>query len=195
MSFVLIGVLCLAAFILLMLLGIPIPFAMLFPGVIGLAVMLSPAAATQVMSSNILSYFSNYTLTVGPLFGLMGFFASYSGVGSNLFGALDSYMGHRRGGWPPRRRWPAPASARSAVPFPRRFQPCPRSRIRRCAKRVLLALPGRHVYRGRREHRRFNTPEQQLHHLRHGDGNLDRQAVYGRHRPRHPPDGFKYHSN
>ncbi len=98
MSPVTIGVLCMALFIVLMFLGIPVPFAMLFPGVLGLSLILSPAAAIQTMSYNLVSWFSNYSLTVGPMFGLMGFFASYSGLGSKLFNTLDSLIGHRKGG-------------------------------------------------------------------------------------------------
>jgi TRAP-type C4-dicarboxylate transport system permease large subunit len=71
---------------------------MLLPGVIGLSVILTPDAAIQTMSYNLISWFSNYALTVGPMFGLMGFFASYSGLGSKLFNTLESFVGHRRGG-------------------------------------------------------------------------------------------------
>ncbi len=98
MSFVLVGILCMVGFIVIMFLGIPVPFAMLFPGVVGLALMLSPEAAIQTMSYNLFSWFSSYALTVGPMFGLMGFFASYSGLGSKLFNTLESFVGHTRGG-------------------------------------------------------------------------------------------------
>ena len=98
MSSTTIGIICLIAFIVLMFIGIPVPFAMLLPGVIGLSVMQTPAAAIQSMSSSMLSWFSNYALTVGPMFGLMGFFASYSGLGGKLFNTLEAFVGHHRGG-------------------------------------------------------------------------------------------------
>lgn len=95
---VVVGILCMVGFIGLMFFGVPVPFAMLFPGVIGLSIILNPAAAIQTMSYNLFSWFSNYALTVGPMFGLMGFFASYSGLGAKLFNTLDSFMGHKKGG-------------------------------------------------------------------------------------------------
>jgi len=98
MTPVLIGILCMAGFIALMFLGVPVPFSMLVPAVIGLSVMKTPKAAVQMLSGDFIAYFSNYTLTVGPLFGLMGFFASYSGLGSKLFSTLNAYIGHRKGG-------------------------------------------------------------------------------------------------
>ncbi len=98
MSPVMVGILGLIIFIVLMFIGIPIPFAMLFGGAIGMSIILSPANAAQMITNDILSYFSNYTLTVGPLFGLMGFFALYSGIGAQLFGAVNSLMGHKPGG-------------------------------------------------------------------------------------------------
>ena len=98
MSSILIGILCMATFIVLMFLGVPVPFSMLVPAVIGLAVIKTPKAAVQMLSGDFIAYFSNYTLTVGPLFGLMGFFASYSGLGSQLFTTLNAYIGHKKGG-------------------------------------------------------------------------------------------------
>jgi len=95
---VVIGVICLVAFLILMFLGIPIPFSMLFCGTLGVAVIKSPQVASQLMVSDLLNTFSSYTLTVGPLFGLMGFVANYSGVGGNLFNAINAFIGHRRGG-------------------------------------------------------------------------------------------------
>ena len=98
MSPIIIGILGLVGFLVLMFIGIPIPFAMLIAGTIGIAVILSPKNAAQMMAADLMTYFSNYTLTVGPLFGLMGFLALYSGVGGQLFTAINSFMGHRAGG-------------------------------------------------------------------------------------------------
>ncbi len=95
---ILIGVLGLVAFLILMVLGIPIPFSMLFCGAIGIAVIKNPSVASQMMASDLLNTFSSYTLTVGPMFGLMGFVANYSGIGTNLFRAVNSLLGHKRGG-------------------------------------------------------------------------------------------------
>jgi tripartite ATP-independent transporter DctM subunit len=93
-----IGVIGFIVFLGLMVLGIPIPFAMLFVGVFGFSVVKTPEAAAQIMVADLLANFSSYTLTVGPMFGLMGFLASYTGIGSSLIKAVDSYIGHWKGG-------------------------------------------------------------------------------------------------
>jgi len=41
---------------------------------------------------------ASFAYTVGPIFGLMGFFASFSGVGANLFNAINAFIGHWKGG-------------------------------------------------------------------------------------------------
>jgi tripartite ATP-independent transporter DctM subunit len=93
-----VGILSLVAFLILMFIGLPVAFSMLVTGVVGLVVLRSPAAAFQVVSSDLFQNFSSYTLSVAPLFGLMGFLASYSGIGANLFNAADKFIGHVRGG-------------------------------------------------------------------------------------------------
>ena len=98
MSNVVIGLLCMAGFLALMFLAVPVPFSMLIPSVLALAVMKTPRAAIQMLSGDFIANFSNYTLTVGPLFALMGFLASYSGLGAKLFSTLNAFFGHRKGG-------------------------------------------------------------------------------------------------
>jgi tripartite ATP-independent transporter DctM subunit len=93
-----IGILCLIAFLALMFIGLPVAFSMLATGIIGLIMLRSPTAAFQVVASDLFQNFSSYTLSVAPLFGLMGFLASYSGIGSSLFNAADKFIGHVRGG-------------------------------------------------------------------------------------------------
>ncbi len=98
MTPVTIGIIGLVAFLVLMFLGLPIPFSMLFVGVIGLVVMKNPSAAAQMMVGEITTQFSSYAITVAPLFGLMGFIACYTGLGSSLFNVIDRFIGHWRGG-------------------------------------------------------------------------------------------------
>lgn len=98
MSSVVIGLLCLLLFLVLMFLGLPIPFSMLMGGVVGLAVLTSPTAAAQFVVSDFITNFSSYTLTVGPMFGLMGFLANFSGIGGDLFSTINVFTRHRRGG-------------------------------------------------------------------------------------------------
>lgn len=98
MTPIMIGVIGLCVFLILMMLGLPIPFSMLFVGVVGMAILKTPVAAAQIMVSEITTQFSSYSITVAPLFGLMGFVAYYTGLGSNLFKVVDRYIGHWRGG-------------------------------------------------------------------------------------------------
>jgi tripartite ATP-independent transporter DctM subunit len=98
MSPITIAVIGLLVFIVLMLLGLSIPFAMLLVGFVGCCVLRNPVAASQILVGELFENFSSYALTVGAMFGLMGFMANYSGVGSKLFTAVNSYMGHWKGG-------------------------------------------------------------------------------------------------
>ncbi len=98
MSPIAIGVLFLILFLILMCLGVPIPFAMLFCGTLGVAVIRGANVAGQIIAADLYSTFSSYTLTVGPMFGLMGFIANYSNIGASLFNCINKFMGHRRGG-------------------------------------------------------------------------------------------------
>lgn len=98
MNPVTIGIIGLIIFLLLMLLGLPVPFSMIAVGSIGLVILKSPTAAAQMISGEITSQFSSYAITVAPLFGLMGFVAYYTGVGTNLFTAIDKFVGHWKGG-------------------------------------------------------------------------------------------------
>ncbi len=93
-----IGVLFLIIFLVLMAAGIPIPFAMLFCGAVGIAVIRNVNVASQIVVAELYNTFCSYTLTVGPMFGLMGFLANYSGIGASLFKAINSFLGHKRGG-------------------------------------------------------------------------------------------------
>jgi tripartite ATP-independent transporter DctM subunit len=93
-----IGMLALVGFLILMFLGIPIPFAMLFASALGIMAMTDPYVASQIMTAEMFNTFSNYALTVGPMFGLMGFFASYTGIGEKLFVSMNYFFGHRKNG-------------------------------------------------------------------------------------------------
>lgn len=95
---VLVGTIAFVAFMIIIFVGLPVPIAMLASGVIGLAIIKSPAAAFTAVSSEIFQNFASYTLSVAPIFGLMGFLASYTGIGESLFNVADKFIGHKRGG-------------------------------------------------------------------------------------------------
>jgi len=88
----------LAAMMLLALAGLPIAFAMGLVGFFGLAMVRgwNPALA----SAGTLMYETgfSYTLSVVPLFILMGNFVSRAGLSQELFRAAYAFIGHWRGG-------------------------------------------------------------------------------------------------
>ena len=98
MSPLVITLIALGGFLVFMFFGLPVPISMLLFSVLGIALIKSPTAAFQAVSSEIFQNFTSYTLTVAPMFGLMGFLASFSGIGESLFNVADKYIGHKRGG-------------------------------------------------------------------------------------------------
>jgi C4-dicarboxylate transporter DctM subunit len=65
----------------LFLLRMPVAFAMALIGFLGFAYMTSVEAALSILGKDFWVMFSNYNLTVVPMFVLMGTFAFYSGIG------------------------------------------------------------------------------------------------------------------
>jgi tripartite ATP-independent transporter DctM subunit len=98
MSPVFFGILAVVLFLVLMFAGLNIPFAMIFSAAIPLILFKNTTIAGQLISSGIMETLTNYSLGVGPMFGLMGFLATYTGIGSKLFDSLKLFVGHHRGG-------------------------------------------------------------------------------------------------
>lgn len=92
------GLLGLIAFLVIIFLGVPISYAMLIVGFWGVAYMVSFSAAFEIVSSQLFSVFSSYSLTVAPMFIFMGFIAFYSGIGASIFYFFYTLTGHIRGG-------------------------------------------------------------------------------------------------
>ncbi|HEY5791143.1 MAG TPA: TRAP transporter large permease [Gammaproteobacteria bacterium] len=82
----------------LMLLGMPIAFAMLLAGVLGNAYLISTTAATHLLATNVWEQFSSYGLSVIPLFVLMGQFAYRAGITERLYDAAYKWVGRLPGG-------------------------------------------------------------------------------------------------
>jgi len=98
-SLALIGILGIILLILLMfLLGIPVAFAMAIVGFLGFWHVASPDAALNMISYDLWSIFSNYGLTVIPLFIFMGQIVFYSGVNEQLYNTAYKWIGHIKGG-------------------------------------------------------------------------------------------------
>ncbi|MCB1516292.1 MAG: TRAP transporter large permease [Hyphomicrobiaceae bacterium] len=80
-------------------LRIPIGVAMLVVGVAGnILVLGKPTPILAQLKDISYSTFSNYSLSIIPLFLLMGQLASIGGLSRALFRAAETWVGHRRGG-------------------------------------------------------------------------------------------------
>ncbi|MGA1576450.1 MAG: TRAP transporter large permease subunit, partial [Burkholderiaceae bacterium] len=77
----------------LMIVGMPISFAMLLGGLLGNAYLLSVGAATHLLATNVWDQFSSYGLSVVPLFVLMGQFAYRSGATERVYQAAHTWFG------------------------------------------------------------------------------------------------------
>lgn len=86
-----------AAMFILMACKVPIAFAMAAVGFVGIGLMRSWPAALGSTTTEILDV-AKYTLSVVPLFVLMGNFATKAGMSRELYQAAYSFFGHRRGG-------------------------------------------------------------------------------------------------
>lgn len=80
-------------------LRVPIAIAMGLTGFIGTWIILgSPNAMLAQMKTLSYDRFSSYSLSIVPLFLLMGQFATKSGMSAALFEAASDWLGHRKGG-------------------------------------------------------------------------------------------------
>jgi tripartite ATP-independent transporter DctM subunit len=94
-----IGLISLPILILLIFIRMPIGVAMIVCGLGGTALMLGDwTVVLAKMKSETYSTFSSHSLSIVPLFLLMGQFASLGGMSQSLFKAAEAFLGHRRGG-------------------------------------------------------------------------------------------------
>ena len=99
MSFTVAGIL--GIFLLLILLlffNIPVGFSMAIVGFLGFGYLISFKAAFSMVGAEFWNTFSSYSLTMVPLFVLMGQICFYSGLNKRLFEAIYTSIGHIRGG-------------------------------------------------------------------------------------------------
>ena len=78
--------------------SMPVGFAMLVSGLIGFALIVTPQAATSMITAELFDTFSSYNLTVIPLFVLMGQVAFHAGISTRLFKTAYTWIGHLPGG-------------------------------------------------------------------------------------------------
>lgn len=87
-----------AAVLLLILLRVPIAFAMGLVGVIGYATETSMSASLSLSARLVADGARDYGLSVVPLFVLMGLFVNESGMSREIYRAANAFLGHLRGG-------------------------------------------------------------------------------------------------
>ncbi len=93
-----IGIIGTLLLLVLFFLGVPIGFAMGIAGVVGFAYVVNLSAALHLVASDIFEQFSSYSLSVLPMFILMGCMAFSAGIGAKAFNAAYVLMGRLRGG-------------------------------------------------------------------------------------------------
>ncbi|MGI6513926.1 MAG: TRAP transporter large permease [Syntrophomonadaceae bacterium] len=98
MSSLTIGLIGILFFFLLIILRMPIAFAMALVGFVGFSYMTSTSTAMTMVVREIFSSFSSYSLSVIAMFCWMGFLAYYSGIGTRLYTFAYRLMGHWTGG-------------------------------------------------------------------------------------------------
>lgn len=85
--------------LILIFLRIPIGLAMFLVGLVGLFFVTgSPNMSLAKLKTETFSTFSSYSLSIIPMFLLMGYFATLGGMSTALFKAAESFLGHRKGG-------------------------------------------------------------------------------------------------
>lgn len=76
----------------------PVAFVMAFLGAAGFAYIRDFPAASALLATDLYTEFSQYSLTVIPLFVLMGQIAYYAGISRRLYDSAYVLVGHLRGG-------------------------------------------------------------------------------------------------
>ena len=82
----------------LLAIGLPIGFAMAVTGFLGSTFLIDLDAALSLLGQTAYETTITYNLSVVPLFILMGYFASNSGLSEALFNSCNTWLGYRRGG-------------------------------------------------------------------------------------------------
>ena len=94
-----IGVTSFPVLLILIFLRVPIGLAMFLVGVVGLIIVTDgTVVAFSKLKNETYSTFSSYSLSIVPMFLLMGHFATLGGMSKALFKAAESWLGHRKGG-------------------------------------------------------------------------------------------------
>ncbi len=98
MSPITVGLLGCGLLLVLLFLGMPITFVMMFVGFVGITFLSGIDAALPVIASNLYESVSHYPFTIIPLFVLMGGFADNSGITTRLYDTFDKWFRRLPGG-------------------------------------------------------------------------------------------------
>jgi tripartite ATP-independent transporter DctM subunit len=94
-----IGIYSFPILLLLIFLRVPIGLAMFVTGLGGMTLVTGDlSVAFGRLRHETYSTFSSYSLSIVPMFLLMGYFAALGGMSTALFKAAESWLGHRKGG-------------------------------------------------------------------------------------------------
>ncbi len=94
----LVAILGIAIMLGILLLRMPVSFAMLGVGFVGVGIIEDVEAAQHLIAADIYRQFSSYTMAVVPLFILMGQIVFRTGMSEKLFSAAYTWVGHLPGG-------------------------------------------------------------------------------------------------
>ena len=94
-----IGLLSFPALLIMIFLRVPIGLAMFVAGLVGMIFVTGDTNLPFArLKSETYTTFSNYSLSIVPMFLLMGHFATLGGMSQALFKAAEGWLGHRKGG-------------------------------------------------------------------------------------------------
>ncbi|WP_265520017.1 TRAP transporter large permease [Nitratireductor luteus] len=94
----LIGLSGLGILIVMIVLRMPIAYAMILVGAGGIVTLSGPLVLMSQMKTLAYGVFANYDLSVVPLFVLMGHLATHAGLSQSLFRGANAWLGRFRGG-------------------------------------------------------------------------------------------------
>jgi tripartite ATP-independent transporter DctM subunit len=92
------GILGSGLLVVLLFLGMPIAFVMMFVGFLGISYLASVHAALPVVAKTVYETAAYYPYTIIPLFILMGSFAGGAGITAKLYGSFDKWFRKLPGG-------------------------------------------------------------------------------------------------
>lgn len=94
----LIWILGLLSIILMIAMGLPIAFSMLTVGFFGLVILIGFSPSLAMIGQIFFDNGMNYTLSILPLFLLMGNFVVKAGLADELYNAANAWLRHKKGG-------------------------------------------------------------------------------------------------